>query len=147
MAFYDEEGKPCLNNFGYFKLIKFYDERSNLKETIFIDKDGNKLAEQIFTLQVQRTTGWALTQGVPSGSIMLQWNEWKIGDTQADFLMTSEKSRYGQKSIYCLTPTGEILHLYIENGLMGLSYMDFLVEKSQAIEWLKQLEEWKKQNQ
>ena len=144
IAYFDEEGKPCMSNNGYFKQIRVYDKRNNMKEIIFIDKDGNKLAEQIFTRRIIATTGWALTQDVPIGSIMLQWNEWKIGDTQADFLMTSEKSRYGQKSIYYLTPAGEIQHLHIEKGLAGITNIDFVVEKSQAQAWLKQLEEWKK---
>ncbi|MBR2631061.1 MAG: hypothetical protein IKD25_05990 [Bacteroidaceae bacterium] len=71
-------------------------------------------------------------------------NNVQIQRALADFLMASEKSLYGQKSIYCLTPTGEILHIYKEKGLMGISYGAFFIEKSQAQVWLKQLEEWKK---
>lgn len=71
-------------------------------------------------------------------------NNVQIQKALADFLMASEKSLYGQKSIYCLTPTGEILHIYKEKGLMGISYGAFFIEKSQAQVWLKQLEEWKK---
>ena len=52
-------------------------------------------------------------------------------------------NRYAKKSIYYLTPTGEIGHLYVKGGLSGISSYDYMVEKSQAQEWLEQLDEWK----
>ena len=145
VSYYDVDGHP-VNVRGYFKETRVYDNRNKLQETIFIDKDGNVLAEQLFTRQYSMVSGAALNQGVPVGSIILQWNDWKLGDTQADFLLQSEKSRYGKKEIYYLTPSGKIGRLYVERGLMGGRMYDLKVEKSHAQEWLKQLEKWKKEN-
>ena len=143
--YYDVEGKP-INVRGYFKETRVYDVRNKLKETVFVDKDGNILSEQIFTRQYSGITGVALNQGVPVGSIILQWNDWVLGDTQADFLLQSEKSRYGKKDIYYLAPSGKIGRLYVERGLMDTRMYDLKVEKIHAQEWLKLLEKWKKEN-
>lgn len=78
------------------------------------------------------------------GSIVLQWNEWEISGTQASLLQTKKRSRYAEKDIYYLTPAGEIGHLYIERGLMGMSTVGLMIEKSKALESLEQLDEWKR---
>jgi len=144
-CYYGTQGEP-VNVRGYFKDTRVYDERNNVKEFIYTDKDGNLLAEQVFTQQVTFTQGEAQAKGLPVGCVCLQWNEWKIGDSQADFLLMAEKTRYSKKDVYFLTPSGEIVHLHVDRGLMGVGYRGFMVEKSHAQEWLKQLEKWKEEN-
>ncbi len=145
VCYYGILGEP-VNQRGYFKEERLYDERNNIKEYIYTDKDGNLLAEQVFTQQVTFTQGEAQAKGLPVGSALLQWNEWEIGDSQADYLLMAEKTRYSQKDVYYLTPSGEIVHLHVDRGLMGIGYSGFMVEKSHAQEWLKQLEKWKAEN-
>ena len=147
VSYYDTERKPT-NVRGYFREERIYDEKNNLKETIYYDKESKLLAEQIFTRQISYVNGVALTQGVPVGSILLQYNEWRIGDTQASLLLLEKQKRYAEKNYYYLTPTGKIGHLHVKGGLMGISEFDYMVEKSKAQEWLKQLDDWKinKQN-
>ena len=146
-AYFDVNREPINMASGFFKEIRVYDNLNNVKETIFTDKDGKLLAEQIFTFQIVQVSGQSAAQKVPAGSIILQWNDWEIGDTQADLLSEEKRSRYGEKRIYYMTQEGEFGLLYIEKGLAGTTSINFLAEKSQAIEWLKQLEDWKKQNQ
>ena len=81
---------------------------------------------------------------MPIGSIVLQFNEWRVGDTQTTFLQIEKRNRYTEKNIYYLTPAGKIGHLYVKGGLMGVHWGDFMVEKNQTQEWLKQLDEWKR---
>ena len=45
ICFYDTDRNP-VNAKGYFKETRVYDERGNLKETIYIDKDGKQLSEK-----------------------------------------------------------------------------------------------------
>ena len=142
LSYYDTERKP-VNVRGCFKEVRIYDENNNHKETVYYDKDGKQSAEQIYTSQIVDVREAALAQGVPVGSIILQFNEWRIGDIQTSLLQIVKRNRYAEKSVYYLTPTGRIGHLYVKGGLMGISLFDCMVEKSQAQEWLKQLDEWK----
>ena len=146
VSYYDTERKPA-NVRGYFREERIYDEKNNLKETIYYDKESKLLAEQIFTRQIISVSGAALAQGVPIGSILLQKNEWRIGNTQASLLLLEKQNRYAEKNLYYLTPTGKIGHLHIKSGLMGISSFDYMVEKSKAQEWLKQLDDWKRNKQ
>ena len=45
-----------------------------------------------------------------------------------------------------LTPDGNIVHIYVERGLAGIGYQNYNVEKTQAEEWMKKLEAWKKEH-
>ena len=132
-----------MNVKGYFREERIYDEKNNLKETIYYDKESKLLVEQIFTGQIISDKGAALAQGVPIGSIMLQLNEWRVGDSKASLLLIQQK-RYAEKKLYYLTPMGEIGYLHVKGGLMGIIYIDYMVEKSKAQEWWKQLDEWKR---
>ena len=105
-----------------------------------------QLAKQIFTRQIVEVDGAALAQGVPVGSIILQYNEWRIGDTQASLIQKEKQVKYGKKEVYYLDMNGNFGRIYVKGGLMGISSYDFMVEKSMALEWLKQLEEWKINN-
>ena len=142
VSYYDTERKP-MNVKGYFREERIYDEKNNLKETIYYDKESKLLVEQIFTGQITSVNGAALAQGVPIGSIMLQLNEWRVGDSKASLLLIQQK-RYAEKKLYYLTPMGEIGYLHVKGGLMGIIYIDYMVEKSKAQEWWKQLDEWKR---
>ena len=93
VSYYDTERKPA-NVRGYFREESIYDEKNNLKETIYYDKESKLLAEQIFTRQIISVSGTALAQGVPIGSILLQYNEWRIGNTQASFLLLEKQNRH-----------------------------------------------------
>ena len=146
ISYYDTERQP-VNVRGYFKEERIYDEKNNLKKTIYYDKGGKQLTEQIFTRQIFYVIGAALSQEVPIGSIILQYNEWKIGDTQTSYLQTEKRYRYAEKNVYYLGPTGKIGHIYVKKGLLGLGTFDFMVDNSQAMEWLEQLDEWKRNNQ
>ena len=88
--------------------------------------------------------GAALAQGMPRGSIMLQYNEWRIGDSHALLSQIDKRSMYGEKDIYYLTPEGKFGHIYVKGGLLGTSSRIFMVEKSKSQEWLNQLDEWRK---
>ena len=143
LSYYDTERKP-INVRGYFKDVRKYDERNNFKEAVYYDKEGKQLAELVFTMQVTGVTGAALAQGLPVGSIELQFNEWWIGDAKASYMQIAERCRYAEKNVYYLTPTGEFFHLYVKGGLMGTTRYDFMVEKGQVQKWLQQLDEWKK---
>ncbi len=142
LSYYDTERKP-VNVSGYFKAEMIYDKNNDLKETIYYDKEGTQLAEQIFTRQIVYVSGAALAQGVPVGSIVLQFNEWRIGDSQTALLQIAERNKYAEKQVYYLAPTGEIGQIYVKGGLIGVTFYDFMAEKSQAQEWLEQLDEWK----
>lgn len=146
ISYYDTERQP-VNVRGYFKEERIYDEKNNLKKTIYYDKGGKQLTEQIFTRQIFYVIGAALSQEVPIGSIILQYNEWKIGDTQTSYLQTEKRYRYAEKNVYYLGPTGKIGHIYVKKGLLGIGTFDFMVENSQAMEWLEQLDKWKRNNQ
>ena len=141
LSYYDTERKP-VNARGYFKEVRIYDKNNNVKETVYYDKEGKQLAEQIYTRQISDVSSAALAQGVPIGSIVLQFNEWRIGDTQASLLQIERRDKYNEKSVYYLSPTGKIGHLYVKGGLMGISLYDFMVEKNHAQKWLEQLNEW-----
>ena len=141
LSYYDTERKP-VNVRGYFKEVRIYDKNNNVKETVYYDKEGKQLAEQIYTRQISYVSSAALAQGVPIGSIVLQFNEWRIGDTQASLLQIERRDKYNEKSVYYLSPTGKIGHLYVKGGLMGISLYDFMVEKNHAQKWLEQLNEW-----
>ena len=104
------------------------------------------VANQISTEIVVQVTGVAQQAGLPHQSILLQWNEWKIGDAVDALSLEHVRSRYGKKDVYYITPEGDIRHLYLERGLTGITYQNYQVEKSQAVEWLKKLDEWKKEH-
>ena len=58
----------------------------------------------------------------------------------------TKNSHYSMKEIYYLAPSGNIGHLYVERGILGADWNNIMTEKKQAKQWLKQLNEWKKQN-
>ncbi len=146
-AYYGIDGKPCLGKEGVAKGTAKYDENNNVKEIIYYDTEGRQISEQIFTVQISSVSGAALNQGVPIGSIILRYNEWKIGDTQQSFWQIHGRDKYAEKNIYYVDPMGQYNHIYVEHGLMGIAIHNFMVEKSQAMEWLEQLDEWKRSNQ
>ena len=141
-SYFDKDRKP-VNARGYFKEVRIYDENNCLLETNYYDSEDNILAEQVFTRQISFVEGAALTQGVPVGSVILQFNEWSICDTQAAYLQIEKKNKYAEKEVYYLTPAGEFGRVYVKGGLLGWAVYDFMVEKNSALEWLKQLNEWK----
>ena len=104
------------------------------------------MTNQICTEIVARVDGVALQAGLPLQSILLQWNDWKIGDAADALTLEFDRSRNGKKVVYNITPEGEIKYLYVERGVLGISYSNYNVEKSQADEWLKKLEQYKKEH-
>ena len=74
ISFYDTERQP-VNARGYFKKERIYDENNNVKENFYYDTEGRQISEQIFMVQILSVSGAALGQGVPIGSVILQYNE------------------------------------------------------------------------
>lgn len=100
---------------------KKHDENNNLKEIIYYDTDGKQISEQIFTVQISSVSGEALNQGVPIGSIILRYNEWRIGDTQQSFWQIMNRDKYAENNIYYLDPMGQYNHI-CKTRINGYSY-------------------------
>ena len=57
-----------------------------------------------------------------------------------------QRSKYGKKDLYFITPEGKIMQIAVERGILGITHLNYNVEKSQAEEWMKMLAEWKKEH-
>ena len=113
-------------------------------KSTYYDKDNKLLGDYYSTFLVTGLAGYALSQNVPIGSLVLQFNDWTIGDKEKD--IHQQLNRKVGIEYYILTPTGEIIHLKKDRAPVGLGLNDYLVEKSQAEEWRTMLETWKKKN-
>ena len=130
---------------GYYREVRTLNERGEVVKTAYFDKQNNSLGNYCFAMQVTNVSGFAFNQGVPVGSVVVQCNDWVIGDSEEKAYQ--QRQRQSHRDYYLLTPNGEIMHLYREFGLLGLSMYNVTVEKFQADEWKGILEEWKKQNE
>jgi len=155
---YDERGNCIETKFlgindepvesdGYYRSVSKYDDHNRQTSVINYNKENKEIANQISTEIADLVYGVvALQAGLPLESILLQWNDWRIGDAIDALSLEQDRSRYGKKNVYYITPEGEIKHLYIERGLIDISHLSHNVEKPQTEEWLKKLEQYKKEH-
>ena len=131
--------------FGYYREVRTMNERGEVVKTTYFDKQNKSLGDYCFAMQVTNVSGFALNQGVPLGSVVVQCNDWVIGDSQEKAYQ--QRQRRSHRDYYLMPPNGEILHLYREFGALGLSMYDMTIEKTRADEWRASLEEWKKRHE
>jgi len=129
---------------GYYREVRTLNKQGETIKSTYYDKDNNLLGDYYSTLQITGVYGYALSQNVPIGSLVLQFNDWTIGDKEKN--IHQQLNRKVGIEYYILTPTGEIIHLKKDRVPVGLAMHDYLVEKSQAEEWRTMLETWKKKN-
>jgi len=144
-AYYDTEGDP-IDALGFYRKVDSYGKITSEKRTIYYNSKNQILNKSNETLIVIDVNSQALSAGLPSQSTLLQWNGWKVGDSGDSLNIEINNSKYGIKELYFITKKGEIKHLSIRHGLAGIEYMWKIVEKSQADEWMKKLEAWKKEH-
>ena len=131
---------------GYHRMERNYDDCHHRTVVTYYNKDNQRLVQQIGTEVVTVVSGVAKQAGLPLQSILLQWNDWKLGDPVDALSLEHDRSRYGKKNLYYMTPDGDIMHIYVERGLVGIGYQNYNIEKTQAEEWMKKLEAWKKEH-
>ena len=88
---------------------------------------------------------FAKYQDIPVGSMVLQLNDWIVGDTQEEAL--TQLNRNYNLNYYFITPESDIKHIHKEKGKMGFSLGSALIEKSQMETLRSMLEEWKNENE
>ena len=142
-AFWGIHDEP-VEAMGYHRIVRNYDDRHHTIDVTYYNKENQQLAQQISSEIVVYVSGFALQAGLPVQSILLQWNDWKLGDAFDVLSLEHDRSRYGKKDIYYMTPDGTIKHLFVERGPSGITHQNYNVEKSQAEEWMKMLAEWKR---
>jgi hypothetical protein len=130
---------------GYYRSVSSYDEYNQQIGVIYYNKNNKEISNQISTKIIILVSGITQDEGLPVHSILLQWNSWVIGDAIDAFSIECDRSLYGKKDLYFLTPDGEIKYIHIERGLTGFSSQNFQVEKSLAEKWKKKLIKYKKE--
>lgn len=130
--------------YGYHRQTATYNEFGENTMMSYFDTNDNPLGDYYYAMYVNNISGFALNQGIQIGYIVIQYNNWIIGDSREK--AQKQISRSVEKHCYFLTPEGTITYLHKEAGLLGISLYDMTIEKSQADEWIALLEEWKKNN-
>lgn len=131
---------------GYHCMEIKYDECHREIMTEFYNKDYQKFSQQVYSKIIVGVSNIAQQAGLPMQSILLQWNDWKVGDSVEELSIELRKSRYSRKSLYFITPEGKIMNIYVERGSVGIMHQNYNIEKHQAEEWMKKLEAWKKKH-
>ena len=175
-ACYGIDGEPCLNNEGFAKVTAKYDGRRNMIEEAYFGIEGepidpfgyykwslfNEFGHRTFTYYDKNNQsieefslawkvsfvysgGFAQFHNLPIGSIIIQVSEWIVGESLEK--ASDQFNRRFNKDFYFVTPDEEIVHIQFEYGELGVSMVDFLVEKDQVEQWKAMLEEWKKANE
>ena len=129
---------------GYYRSVSTYDEQSRLTNIVYYNKSNQECANQVSSFIIIQAGSRAIKEGVPNQSVILQYNEWKIGNAIDALSMEIGRSRYGRKDCYFLTPKGEIKHLYMERGYFDISLREYSIDKILAEKWLEKLEQYKK---
>lgn len=139
MEYRDTEGNP-VNVFGYFRKETEYDSRNLPIATTYYDAEGNVLANQVETDIAVIVHGVAAAYNLPTGSVLVKWNSWRIGHAHELLVQEMRKSKYGRKELTFITPQGLPQSFVVEKGLLGIQFQGYQVEKAQADEWLKLLD-------
>lgn len=124
---------------GYHCYKPTYDQRGHVISVQYLDADGNEIVKQVTTKMATSITQWAASKGLPEGSILIQYNDWKIGDSLAKLQELISKCEDRGKDVYYLTPDGTIMHLYKENGYIGVIHTDYNMDVTLAKEILERL--------
>lgn len=129
---------------GYYREERTLNERGETVATTYYDVNNRLLGDYYFAMQVVSVSGYAFSQGVPQGSVILQLNDWVIGEGQEKAYQQRQKKF--DMHYYLLTPEGKIIHLHKDAGKLGLACYDIVVGKAQADEFRAMLERWKQNN-
>ena len=138
LCMYNEKNEPTETD-GYFKIERIYNIDGSIANTIYYNMQGEIISSQIYALIIYEVSGKAAEENVPVNSIIVKWNNWKIGDGEEKFLLEKEKSEYLPKSITYLTPEGDLKELYTEEIVTGLLFHSHAISKEQADEILERL--------
>ena len=133
---YDENDNPCMTTFGYAKQQFNYNEQGEQLSIVYYDNLNQVLASHVSTMMVMSISGAILQQGIPQYSIIIKWNEWTIGESEEKLNAVRQRSLYGEKNAYFLTPSGEIVKAHVDRGLFGANLMAYVLEQSQVDEIL-----------
>lgn len=144
--FFDTQDK-AVDAMGYHRSVTTYDQRRRQTGIVYYDSKNRELANLIRTEMVTSVTGAAAQQaGLAVGSMLLQWNGWKLGDSLESLQEEHRKSRYGQKDLYYMGPDGNIVHVFVDTGLVGIGFQYYNIPQATATDWQQALNYWGKEN-
>ena len=124
---------------GYFKMKKVYNTNGSIRSTIYYNIQGEQISSQIYARQIYNVTSRAEQEDIPTNSIIVKWNNWKIGDGEEKFYQEYDKSEYLDKDITVLTVEGQLKAFHIKGVLTGLFTQHSFISQERAEEILPQL--------
>lgn len=136
-CFYGIQNEPIEAN-GYHRYKAILDADGRILERLYYNASDQLIADRLQTVIVMSVSGQASKYQIPKGSIILRLNNWSIGDPFDRLESEIQRSACGQKDFSLLTPTKEVVHFHVEQGLAGLDFSSYFIEKSEAKRWTDQ---------